>query len=55
MEEFKEENISSNVLNKLIKQDIIREVVPGGKPVVEAGKVVDFMIMILTVSSHDFN
>lgn len=48
VEEFKEENISSNVLNKLIKQDIIREVEPGGAPVVEAGKVVDFMIMILT-------
>lgn len=46
--EFSEENISANVLNKLLKQDVIKEVVPGDTPIIEAGKTCDFMAMILT-------
>ena len=54
--EFAEENISASVLNKLLRQDVIKEVEPGGKPIIESGKTVDFMAMILTVSGLlDFN
>jgi metal transporter CNNM len=46
--EFDEEQISANVLNKLLRQDVIKEAKPGGKPIVEAGKPIDSMIMILS-------
>jgi len=46
--EFSEKNISASVLNKLLRQDVIREVEPGGKPIIESGKTVDFIAMILT-------
>ena len=49
--EFSEENISASVLHRLLRQDVIREVEPDGKPIIESGKTVDFMAMILTVSS----
>ncbi|KAL5260868.1 hypothetical protein ACHWQZ_G006790 [Mnemiopsis leidyi] len=46
--EFSEENISASVLHRLLRQDVIREVEPDGKPIIESGKTVDFMAMILT-------
>ncbi|XP_063690973.1 unextended protein-like [Bolinopsis microptera] len=46
--EFSEENISPGVLNRLLRQDVIKEVKPDGKPVIESGVTVNFMAMILT-------
>ena len=43
------------MLNKLLKQDVVRELKPEDKPLVEAGKAVDFMIMILTVRNGEEN
>jgi len=46
--EFSEDHISPSVLNKLLRQDVIKEVHPDGIPIIESGKTVDFMAMILT-------
>lgn len=46
--EFSEENISPGVLNRLLRQDVIKEVKPEGKPIIESGVTVNFMAMILT-------
>ena len=50
MAEFSDELVSSSVLHKLLKQDVIRDADATTHPLVKHGKATDAMIMILSVS-----